>query len=100
MDVDYDDDEETVPQASQLECRETEISDYLSELQSKLVSCLRTVPFSPDHELASMGDLAQGDNLMHFVSRIQRLYGVSSHPTENSSLFSAIKSALAEIEVN
>ncbi|KAK7100449.1 hypothetical protein V1264_023408 [Littorina saxatilis] len=82
-------------QVTHLEPRETEISDYLAELQTKLVTCLRTVPF-PDHEQADLS----GENLMSFVSRIQRLYGVNNHTTENSSLFSAIKSALAEIEVN
>lgn len=83
-------------QVSTLEAREAGINEYLAELQTKLVTCLRTVPF-PDSDPADL----TGDNLMSFVSKIQRLYGGgSSRTTETSSLFSAIKSALAEIEVN
>ncbi|KAL8598651.1 hypothetical protein ACOMHN_013534 [Nucella lapillus] len=82
-------------QVMSLETREAEISDYLAGLQSKLVSCLRTVPFTE----ADPGDLT-GDSLLHFVTKIQRLYGPNTCTSDTSSLFSAIKSALAEIEVN
>ena len=82
-------------QLNTLEAKEAEINDYLAGLQSKLVTCLRGVPF-PDGDQADLTE----DNLMTFVSKIQRLYGGNNRTTETSSLFSAIKSALAEIEVN
>ncbi|KAK7495929.1 hypothetical protein BaRGS_00012919 [Batillaria attramentaria] len=80
-----------------LDARDSSITEYLQGLQSKLVSCLRTVPF-PEAEQPELTE----ENLIHFVTKIQRLYcnGDASRGSETSSLFSAIKSALAEIEVN
>jgi hypothetical protein len=83
------------------------MSDYLAQLQNRLVSCLRTVPF-PD---TTPQDI-RTDNIATFVTKIQRMYGagvgmgmgvgpmVGRPPPESTSVFSAIKSALAEIEVN
>ncbi|XP_025108837.1 myelin transcription factor 1-like protein isoform X5 [Pomacea canaliculata] len=81
-------------QVQSLESRDSSLNEYLAGLQSKLVHCLRTVPFSE----AEQQELTE-ENLISFVSKIQQLYG-PSRASETSSLFSAIKSALAEIEVN
>lgn len=83
-------------QVQSLEARESGISEYLAGLQSKLVHCLRTVPFSEAEQ-----QVLSEESLVNFVTKIQRLYGSgTSRSSETSSLFSAIKSALAEIEVN
>ena len=83
-------------QLQALSRRECEVGDYLSQLQTQLVTCLRTVPLP---ELASPVELCE-DNLVNFFSQIQCMYGGPVRTAESASLFSAIKSALAEVEVN
>ena len=75
-----------------------------SHLQNRLVSCFSAAPFH-DHDVPEVAD----DSLRNFVSKIQWWYdggggggnaGGGGHATESTTLFGAIKSALAEIEVS